>query len=174
MQQTNEYVPSTTEGLSEAEFVARYPFPVVAVGLIQSQAGEFQFLTMPDGTGPLLDRPGAKPVLGVELIRLYKRASNPFAQWITVGRAQNNDIVVRSTDMSKFHAYYSQREDGGWALTDSNSTNGSFLGGERLLPNRPYPIENGQSVFLASTQMTLLQAKGLYQFLYQLGGSAPG
>ncbi|MGE0708583.1 MAG: FHA domain-containing protein [Planctomycetota bacterium] len=170
MLETEDYVPSTTEGLSCADFCQRYPFTVAAVGLINGAAGEFQFLTMPDGTGPLVDKPGARPVLGLDLIRVRKRANNPFAQWITFGRAQNNDVVINATDMSKFHAYLIQAPSGAWRLVDAGSTNGSYLRGERLVPRQVYDVELATSFFLGSTQVTLLQGPSLYRFLGQLEG----
>ncbi|HBP17197.1 MAG TPA: hypothetical protein DEA08_05290 [Planctomycetes bacterium] len=166
-----DYVPTTTEGLDEATFLAKYPFLVIAVGVLEAPGNpdSAQFLTMADGTGPLLQQAAAAPILGLELIRARKRGANPFTHMITIGRAKNNDIIVNATDLSKFHAYLSQDpSSGAWTLTDSGSTNGTYLDGERLIPRESYPIEPGQSAFLASTQITLLEGSVLYNFVRQL------
>lgn len=166
-----DYVPTTTEGLDQEAFLAKYPFLVVAVGVLEAPGNpdSAQFLTMADGTGPLLQQGGASPILGLELIRARKRGANPFTHMITIGRAKNNDIIISATDMSKFHAYLSQDPStGSWTLTDSGSTNGSYLDGERLIARESYPLESGQCAFLASTQITLLQGPVLYNFVRQL------
>ena len=63
----------------------------------------------------------------------------------TVGRAANNDIVLHSSKVSKFHAYFSQDLDG-WTIRDCGSSNGTFLEDEALEPNQATPLKNGQMV----------------------------
>src|SRR5262245_44658605 len=40
------------------------------------------------------------------VFQLKKRSANPFADMITVGRAENNDVVLSSPCVSKFHAFF--------------------------------------------------------------------
>lgn len=53
----------------------------------------------------------------------------------TVGRHPNNDISLLLESVSRFHARIESRENG-WALIDLNSSNGTFLNGERIATPR--------------------------------------
>lgn len=61
---------------------------------------------------------------------------------ITIGRTQENDVVLNSPLVSARHAEIEITESGA-LLTDLGSKEGTFASGERLLPNHPMPIENG-------------------------------
>ena len=50
---------------------------------------------------------------------------------VNVGRAEYNDLVIPDDSVSSTHAKL-QRRDGVWVLTDSDSTNGTWVDGERL------------------------------------------
>ncbi|MEO8633905.1 MAG: FHA domain-containing protein [Gemmatimonadales bacterium] len=50
---------------------------------------------------------------------------------VNVGRAEYNDIVVPDDSVSSTHAKL-QRREGIWVLTDTDSTNGTWVDGERL------------------------------------------
>jgi hypothetical protein len=73
---------------------------------------------------------------------ISKRPNNNFSMMITVGRAENNDIIIRNGKISKFHAYFNQIGDS-WAVTDGNSSNGTYVRGERLVPNTRFTIIDG-------------------------------
>jgi pSer/pThr/pTyr-binding forkhead associated (FHA) protein len=48
-----------------------------------------------------------------------------------VGRGAHNDIVLVDDSVSETHAKFQRREDG-WYLVDVGSTNGTYVGGQRL------------------------------------------
>lgn len=50
---------------------------------------------------------------------------------IDVGRGAHNDVVIPDESVSDSHARLQLRE-GGWYLSDMGSTNGTYVGGERL------------------------------------------
>jgi hypothetical protein len=78
-------------------------------------------------------------------IPLTKQGENPFGMMITVGRARNNDVVLEHKATSKFHAYF--RHFGGkWSLCDANSSNGTYLNGMRLPPERSRPLKSGDHI----------------------------
>jgi ABC transport system ATP-binding/permease protein len=62
------------------------------------------------------------------------------AAGLTIGRETDNDVVVSTALASRHHARI-VRNDGRWFLADLDSTNGTFLNGERL---------RGQARFLQS------------------------
>lgn len=76
---------------------------------------------------------------------LVKRPGNPFPQFVSVGRAANNDLVFAVDSVSKFHAYFTVA-DGQWALTDYRSTNGTELNDKRLEPAVATPVKSGDRI----------------------------
>ncbi len=54
-------------------------------------------------------------------------------QTYTIGRTDENEIVLAGDQVSRHHARLEKHETG-WQITDLNSTNGTFLGKTKLLP----------------------------------------
>ncbi len=63
----------------------------------------------------------------------------------TLGRAIDNDIVIADASVSRHHASIVP-QDGGFALRDLASQNGTFVGGQRIDGTRP--LANGDDVRL--------------------------
>lgn len=129
-----------------ADFERRYPVPalhVVEVG--EGDAGEkensgVQLLTMLNkGVSALryLDQVGF----------LVKRPGNPFPNFVSVGRAGNNDLVIGVETISKLHAYFTF-ENGSWKLTDYRSTNGTRLNGKTIEPAEPVTVKDGDRLLI--------------------------
>jgi FHA domain len=76
---------------------------------------------------------------------LVKRPGNPFPQFVSVGRAANNDLVFAVDSVSKFHGYFTV-DAGQWAITDFRSTNGTELNGKRLEPTVATPVKSGDRI----------------------------
>jgi pSer/pThr/pTyr-binding forkhead associated (FHA) protein len=57
---------------------------------------------------------------------------------VNIGRADYNDIVLADESVSTAHAKL-QRREGIWILVDLDSTNGSFVDGERIAGESPVP-----------------------------------
>ena len=80
------------------------------------------------------------------IARLQKdEGLNVFSSMVTIGRAQNNDVVVPDKRVSKFHAYFREM-DGGWSVTDANSTNGTEVEGLLLQSERSHRVRSGSSI----------------------------
>lgn len=100
------------------------------------------------------------------VIKLAKRAgSNAFGNMVTVGRADNNDIVIEHASVSKFHAFF--KHDGGiWTVRDAPSLNGTTVDGEAA--DRATPIHTGQVVAFGDVvEAVLVDAEALYSRLHQ-------
>ncbi|MEN6521469.1 MAG: FHA domain-containing protein [Armatimonadota bacterium] len=63
----------------------------------------------------------------------------------TVGRRPANDIVIADPYISGSHAVISA-SDGSFSVTDTGSTNGTSVNGERLSPNEPHALTDGDEV----------------------------
>jgi pSer/pThr/pTyr-binding forkhead associated (FHA) protein len=80
---------------------------------------------------------------------LEKRTGNVFSQQISVGRTTNMDVCLPLSGISKFHAHFSQRDDGEFMLTDNDSTNGTFVDGTALTAHAPHKLSDGCEVRFA-------------------------
>lgn len=94
---------------------------------------------------------------------LTKRpGANPFALMVTIGRAQNNDVVLNHGAVSKFHAYL-RRLGESWLLSDAGSTNGTGVDGVPLARERSVPLKSGAKILLGGeVQLELLAPDDLH------------
>ncbi len=78
--------------------------------------------------------PAANAPLATILVRSGQLKGNRLpvrVPVINIGRADYNDLVLPDDSVSSAHAKM-QRREGVWILTDLNSTNGSFVDGEKV------------------------------------------
>ena len=68
---------------------------------------------------------------------------------LTIGRLPDNGLRLEDAQVSRRHAEV--RVEGGAAVvTDLGRSNGTFIGGTRLLPNQPHPLADGAVVEIGS------------------------
>lgn len=155
-----------------ASFSALLDCPLLVWGA-PSHADEAQlFSTL---TGPSLTRPSAAEPL-VFLLRKSDSKSNAFAIGVTVGRTENNDVVLDDNSVSRFHAYFLHDvKGGGWRLVDAESKNGTWLNAVRLSPNQAEKVEDNAQVRFGDIQATFMQPETFMAYLEQpRGGSGQG
>ncbi|MBI3722406.1 FHA domain-containing protein [bacterium] len=115
----------------------RHPFLLAEIPEAAVELGEFQTSGLSAAETVRALSPAARPN-GREgfVFPLIKRDVNTFADMITVGRAANNDVRLNVPSVSKFHAYFVHaRSADAWLLVDAGSSNGTFVGAERLKPS---------------------------------------
>lgn len=100
---------------------------------------------------------------------LEKRREGVFSELISVGRTPNLDVPLPRPGISKFHAHFSQLSQGLYALTDKESTNGTFVRGVRLEPNTPTELEDGVEVRFATYCFRFLSPRSFAQLLARFG-----
>ncbi|MBI3724185.1 FHA domain-containing protein [bacterium] len=133
---------------------------------------DIQVKPMPKGTVAQKHAEIAKKLEGAGTAQfvcpLVKRDVNKFASMITVGRAANNDVRLNLPSVSKFHAYFTHvKRDNAWFIADANSSNGTFVNGERLKSDKGrIKLENGSAIRLGpDVTVRFFDARSLYALL---------
>jgi pSer/pThr/pTyr-binding forkhead associated (FHA) protein len=98
---------------------------------------------------------------------LNKSQRNPFSDMITIGRADNNDIIIKNSTVSKIHAsLHLNNVKKVWQITDRRSTNKTFLDGGKLEPEKAYDLyDNARIVFGTIVQACFYQPTALWSLL---------
>jgi len=76
---------------------------------------------------------------------------------VTIGRIQGNDVVLPKSNISKKHARI-VRNDGGFVVIDSKSTNGTYVNGKRI--EAPYDLKHGDRVYVGDFIIEVMQGDG--------------
>ncbi len=75
---------------------------------------------------------------------------------VTIGRAENNSIVLTETRVSRFHAQVEyQFSSKTYAISDLGSANGTYLNGQKINALDRRPIANWDKIRIASTIFTV-------------------
>lgn len=116
-----------------------------------------------DTQGKYQLNPGGDPMV----FTLEKsRRPNAFGIGITLGRTQNNDVVVVEPSVSRFHCFFQYNESAGhWYVIDAESHNGTFIHEERLHPGRPGVLRDGAQVRFGGVRMRFFSPKGFELYL---------
>lgn len=142
--------------LGQDAFLQTHADPVLVVEpFAEKTRAKFQTVTSEAGEGT-----------GTSVARVHKReGANAFGMMITIGRAANNDVVIRAPDVSKFHAYL--RHDGErWQITDAGSRFGTVVdGGARLEKDQSAPLESGAKLQLGTVRATFLAPGDFVKYL---------
>jgi hypothetical protein len=78
---------------------------------------------------------------------------------LTVGRGQDNDIVIIDPQASRNHARIESDRKGGYRIVDLNSRNGTFLDDAKLLPGIAEPWSAEKGMRIGSTWLRLVPAQ---------------
>lgn len=109
------------------------------------------------------------PSGGFTVFAVLKRPGAPF-DFVSVGRAAGNDIVLGDPSISKFHAFLRETDEG-FVLQDGGSKNGTTRNEGRVAPRgagRPVVLSPGDRVRFGSVPLTFLRADGLLDLVKSL------
>lgn len=101
--------------------------------------------------------------------RLEKSDANPWAH-VSLGRASNNDIVLRDPSVSKLHARFSCEGDA-WAVTDAGSRNGTAIDDIRLTIGKPMTLADGMEIQIGRLKMVFLSQDALLELFEDAGAN---
>ena len=104
-------------------------------------------------------------LLGILQIRITTGGSAPggdelplYRQTVTLGRSQDNDVILEDRKVSSQHAQLSLGRDG-WMIGDMNSSNGTYVDGQRLAPRRPAPLKPESVIQIGDFQIQIRQLR---------------
>jgi hypothetical protein len=83
------------------------------------------------------------------------KSSSAFADRISVGRAINKDIVLRSKSISKSHAWFERDPQGTLCVADAGSRNGTTVAGAALDPRSPKAVPDGVDLRIGKLEATV-------------------
>lgn len=148
------------ERMSRPDFIARFPHPFLWIGADPDA-------TVPEFNTVVGDATGPQVALGVEasLIPLVKGKDNPYADRIMLGRAQNCDVVIRHSSVSKLHADFQIRSPVLALLTDRRSRNGIRVNGQDLLAGASVEVRPGDKIAFGGFGTTFLGPGDVYDRL---------
>lgn len=155
------------------DFAQRFPCPYLIVDRDAEEDGSddatFQTMTArSQATTKQTTNRGLR--LEAIVLPVEKKARGKFSNMISVGRTSSNDVSVDHSSVSKFHAYFIKKgiQNGpeSWFIQDANSSNGTFVNGQRIVPGVPIEVLDGMTVqFSADTRYRFFSAMGLYRYL---------
>ncbi len=95
-------------------------------------------------------------------IEIRKRAGNPFPDRVSVGRANNCDVVLRLPFISKLHAHFSPGDGAALILSDHRSANGTQVAGRPLESGATIEVHSGEWIAFGPLVLQLVDGSDLY------------
>lgn len=109
--------------------------------------------------------PGDRPTPGASSALAVERADNGLlvpldGAAVTVGRSPDNTITTVDERISRSHARLEQI-DGGWAVVDLDSANGTTVDGRRIRAGVPVPLRPGSTVGVGPLDLHVVDRRAI-------------
>ena len=133
--------------------------------------------TMRIGSEPPVRRPAPFGPKQLELrlvagpfvsIPIHKRAGSgkDFIERVSVGRATNNDIVIRDDSVSKVHAWFARGDEGNMYIADAGSRNKTLVNGVAIPLQSPEETTSGDAIRFGAVEAFLCSATVYWQAVH--------
>jgi hypothetical protein len=101
-------------------------------------------------------------------VPIHKRAGSgkDFIERVSVGRATNNDIVIRDDSVSKVHAWFARGDEGNVYIADAGSRNKTMVNGVVIPLQSPEEITGGDAIRFGAVESLLCSAKVYWQAVH--------
>jgi len=166
-----EDLRSDAAGLSAEEFEDRYgsAFLLLSSTGIRhpASATSTEVLLLEIGDG------GGERTAGVSVRVVPVRASETaLTHLITVGRRGDSDVTIADISVSRFHAFFKRRPDGGFQLQDAGSTNGTTVNEFSVSTKETGPatdVKSGDNIQFGQVDVTFLEVDALRSYVVKFG-----
>jgi hypothetical protein len=165
-----DYLDLATRSLRE-DFVERHPFFFLVGDALLARPEPARRTEIFDFSDPGVDRTGLTNVDEVAgkkaatLVLAVRKVQDQFPSMITVGRTNNNDIVIPDINISRFHAFFRVFPDR-VELADAGSQNGTFIDRKKLPPKGAAQIiVPGEKIAFAHLEFSFLDAGATWDSL---------
>jgi FHA domain len=98
-------------------------------------------------------------------MRKRPEAGKAYTHRLCVGRARNNDIVLREASVSKFHAWFECDETGQFFLTDGRSKNNTKLNGQSIRSLHMERLTPGDTILFGKVETIFCPAEYFWDAL---------
>jgi hypothetical protein len=99
--------------------------------------------------------------------------NNAFVMGVTVGRTENNDLVLDHPSISRFHAYFLRDSRAKtWKLVDAESKNGTWVGALKMDDGGSAPLQDRARVRFGNVDMTFLMPESFFRHVERLINSS--
>ena len=162
---------TTANQKTREEFATAYPYNFLITKLQDDESGEWSFQTL-TVVNPMF---AGKPALLLNedahryrVFPLVKAVNAPWPERISVGRARNNDVVLRDNSISKLHALFMLNDGPHVSVVDAGSRNGTRVNGKTIPQGEKAQVRINDRVLLGTVSLLLLDSAGLYDLIYSL------
>jgi hypothetical protein len=141
----------------EKEFLSRVGSPVlvIAVGFKPTRPEPPSSGKEPGKETLRVEKRAASFIFSTARIAPLERRGRHAFPVVTVGRADQNDIVLDFEGISKIHATFAADAHGAWSVTDTGSTNGTMLDGVSLVARTSKPVGDGSEIVFGNAVTSL-------------------
>ena len=98
------------------------------------------------------------------VVPVIKRPENPYPDRISIGRAQNCDVVIRDGTVSKLHGHFMSVSAAEAQLVDRGSHNGTSVNGKPV-KGEPMRVVSGDAIVFGAVHVQFVDAKRLWDLL---------
>ena len=112
-----------------------------------------------DTMAEVSDNPQPVIKLNFAVFPVRRTGRSPFPNFISIGRAKSNDVIIEDESVSKFHAFFRRTDKGEFVLQDGGSKNGTMVDEEQV-PDKnkggPVVVDSGMRVRFGNVEMTFM------------------
>jgi hypothetical protein len=134
-------------------FLAKFPHPFLLVDLAAPKNTGKDYATFPVASKREKSTEFEATLHGVStliVMPVVKSSRNTFRDKITVGRSDNNDLIIQHNSVSKLHAFF--RKDPcaeRFSIYDAGSSFGTLVNGKAATPENGCELESGDTILFA-------------------------
>jgi pSer/pThr/pTyr-binding forkhead associated (FHA) protein len=156
-------------GASADKFAERFAHPFLSHAPLPDESGDTPtgWQTQQGGSPEAQARAAAIATAGaVKYLPIVHRPKSTYSGFLSIGRADNCDLVLKEPTISKLHAmFWIPKLNGSWTIADGKSRNGTFVNGARLSPMAKKPVSSGDLIRFGDVVAQFWLPADLYQRL---------